>query len=394
MNLLVNTESLVPPLTGIGLYTRHLLAAYRTGLIEGEIHCFAGSRLCSAEQALGRLEQSLHAGPALRRRERRMALLHRVASHTSLPYHLHQYRVRKAFARATRLLPERTIYHEPNYILKPYAGPSVATVHDLSVFHYPEFHPKARVRHLERNLPRTLDRADHVITDSELVRDELLSRFGLRESRVTAIHLGVSEEFRPVEPQHAERVLGTYGLDVGGYTLCVSTFEPRKNVSALLDAYASLPGNLRRRFPLVLAGAKGWLSTEADRKLDRLAARGEVKRLGYVPGPDLPALYSGAAVFVFPSIYEGFGLPVLEAMACGAPVITSIGTSMAEIVDGCATLVNPRETEAMSAGIRQLLDDPGARESLATAGRARASGFTWSGCARRHVEVFRSLRVA
>lgn len=389
LNLLVNAESLVPPLTGIGFYTRHLLHEYARVLSRDDLYCFADNRLAGADECLGRVDR--HSPGAVKRQEQRLALLHRIASRTSLPYRIYQHRNQRAFRRATRALPEGTLYHEPNYILKPFPGAAVVTVHDLSVFHYPQFHPKSRVRHLERNLPRSLDRAAHVITDSELVRHELIERFRLDAEKVSAVHLGVSSAFTPVAAADLKRVLEPYGLSGREYLLCVSTFEPRKNLAGLLDAFSGLSPERRQRHPLVLVGPRGWLSGDTEARLVRLVERGEIVRLGYVPRDHLPALYSGACAFAFPSVYEGFGLPVLEAMACGTAVVTGTGTAMAEVTDGAALLVNPRDTDALRAGILQLLHDPKGRDRLAEAGRRRAADLTWHRCAQRHLDIFKSV---
>lgn len=308
-----------------------------------------------------------------------------------IPYVMKDWRSRRAFRDATKALPSGTVYHEPNYVLQPFAGPAVATVHDLSVYHYPQFHPKARVRHMERYLPRSVETAAHVITDSSLVRRELLERFLLDPDRVSVIPLGVSEDFRPVS--HSERmpVLNKYGLVDGSYLFCVSTFEPRKNLAGLVEAFARLPDRLRKEVPLVLVGSDGWLNGDLARTLRKYEERGEVIRLGYVPGRHLPALYSGTRIFVFPSFYEGFGLPVLEAMACGAPVITSRGTAMEEVTGNCAELVDPVDVDSLTELMACLVDDSAKRSQLSTAGRRQAAEFTWSKCAARHIEVFRSV---
>lgn len=387
LELLVNAEALVPPLTGIGLYTRQLLEEYVRLLPPGSLSCFADNRLTEPSDCLSRIDNQ--SPRAVQARERRLGFLNRLADLTTLPYRLYQFRNRRAFGSAARQLPKGTVYHEPNYILKPFSGPAVTTIHDLSVFHYPQFHPKSRVRHLERYLPATLERASHVITDSELVREELIGQFGLAPSRVSAIHLGVAARFVPVEGRKLREVLDRHGLDAGGYVLSVATFEPRKNLTGLLEAFRALPLALRRRFPLVLVGGRGWRSDDMEARLRRLQQRGEVKRLGYVPREELPALYSGARVFAFPSLYEGFGLPVLEAMACATPVITTEGTSMVEITGEIAERVAGGDTDALAQALRSLLEDDQRCQCMGLAGRKRAAQFTWARCAERHLEIFR-----
>jgi len=388
VNLLLNGESLIRPLTGIGQYTRALINEL-DGAGACRVKCFRGNRVVSGRAAVEAMERGDARPSALA--DRIAGAVHAIASRVAFPYRMHRRAAGEAFRVAARKQPDGTVYHEPNYILKPFDGPSIVTVHDLSILRFPEHHPRARVEYLGENLERSVHGATHVITDAELVRAEVIDRFGIAPERVSAIHLGVDERFQPVALARREVVLARHGIESGGYLLSVGTLEPRKNLTGLLDAFERLPARLRKRFPLVVVGARGWHSEALDARLDSMAARGEVRRAGYVARGDLPALYSGAAVFAFPSVYEGFGLPVLEAMACGAPVLTSRGTTMEEFAGGSVALVDPNDVEAIADGLRALLEDEARRRALGRAGHERSRDLTWRACARRHLELYRRI---
>lgn len=272
------------------------------------------------------------------------------------------------------------LYHEQNYIPLYYDVPLVITIHDLSWIRYPQAHPPDRVRWLQRELPRAIDRAQAILVDSQFIRDEVLTTFGMDTARVHVAHLGVSDAFRPRPAESTAPALAALGLSPGGYLLTVGTIEPRKNLRHLLDAFATLPPALRERFPLVIAGAQGWRSTALLAGLRKLGA--QVRFLGSVERSTLLNLYSGAALFVFPSVYEGFGLPPLEAMASGIPVIVSDRASLPEIVGDAGLTTDPDDPETTAALVRELLEDPRRRADMAQRGIRRAASFDWQRCAR------------
>lgn len=291
-----------------------------------------------------------------------------------------------------RLRPFRDhLFHSPNYFVPPGTGPAIATVHDLSIYRYPETHPAARVRYFRREFPKVLGRVEHLITDSEAVRREVVEQFGWPEHKITAIPLGVDPSFRPRAAEELLPALAAYRLTPGMYSLCVSTLEPRKNIERLLAAYESLPDSLRRSCPLVLAGGRGWLNRDLDRHLDRAQRQGWAHYLGYVSQEHLPAIYAGAKAFCFPSLYEGFGLPVLESMASGVPVLTSNRSSLPEAAGGAAWLVDPEDFDALREGLLNVLTHDQWRAEARMRGLAIVQRMTWDECARRTVGVYRQM---
>jgi glycosyltransferase involved in cell wall biosynthesis len=289
---------------------------------------------------------------------------------------------------ARRFKPD--VYHEPNFIPFKFPGPVVISVHDLSPLRHPDTHPPARVRVMKESLPLAIDMAAAIIVDSEFIKKELIDTFAVPSSKVTAIHLGVSSEYRPRSPADTQERLAAYGLTHGEYMLAVGTLEPRKNLVEGIAAHSGLPATVRKRVPLVIAGMKGWLTSELEARIGDAERRGDVRWLGYVPPGDLPLLYSGARLFIYPSLYEGFGLPVLEAMASGVPVITSDQSSLPEVAGNAAIMVDPRNRGAIREAMQQIIDGQLEAKRYVELGLAQAARFTWQRCAEKTLETYRT----
>jgi alpha-1,3-rhamnosyl/mannosyltransferase len=276
----------------------------------------------------------------------------------------------------------------------PFDGPALTTVHDLSWLSFPEAHPVERVRFLEKHLPETLARADLVLTDSEFIAAEIASRFALPRTKIRAIPLGVDAAYRPRTAEEILATLAKYGLEHSAYLLVVATLEPRKNLARLVRAYAALPTATKARHPLVIVGGRGWLNHELEQTIAPLEASGIVRRLGYVGESELPQIYAGAHAFAFPSLYEGFGLPVLEAMASGVPVVTSRLAPFTEYLGDddvmwCDPFNQATIAEAMSASL-----DARCRERLVARGLHVARRHNWRTTAQAHLAVYDRLREA
>jgi alpha-1,3-rhamnosyl/mannosyltransferase len=230
---------------------------------------------------------------------------------------------------------------------------------------------------MSERLPLAIERAAHILTDSHFQRAEIIGYFGVAPERVTACHLGVGGEFHPRPPAECQAALERHGLRYREYLLAVGTLEPRKNLELVLRAYAQLPAALRERCPLAIAGVVGWNTATLKPQLRSLARSGAIRLLGFVDEADLPAIYAGARLFLYPSLYEGFGLPPLEAMASGVPVITSNCSSLPEVVGEAGVQIDPGDESALCDSMRRLMDDPQAWRRYSEAGLERARGFTW-----------------
>ena len=241
-------------------------------------------------------------------------------------------------------------------------------------------------------LARVRRKADLALVPSLAVKGDVVQRLGLPEDRVVVTSEGCEPRFRPAGPASLGGVAARYGLPAR-YVLAVGTLEPRKNLTTLLHAFARLRqgGDVDPGLQLVLAGARGWLDGPIFRTVRALGLEQTVRFPGFIDDDDLPAVYSGAALFVFPSLYEGFGLPLLEAMACGVPVITSNVASMPEVAGDAALLVDPRDAGGLAAAIARALRDRKLRARLRAAGLARAGQFSWETAARRTLDAYASL---
>jgi glycosyltransferase involved in cell wall biosynthesis len=270
---------------------------------------------------------------------------------------------------------------------------SVATIHDLGYLHLPGEHTPA-TRWLWRiSNGWSARRATRVVAISGATRDDLVRHERIPPARISVVHHGRAPWFRPVEDTAAlDTVRARYGLD-RPYLLFVGTLQPRKNLERLLIAFDRVAAE-RPELGLALVGAGGWQRERLDRALADVCARDRVRLLGYVPDQDLPSLYAGSLGLAFPSLYEGFGLPALEAMACGAPVLTSATSSMPEVVGEAGLLVDPLDVDAIAAGLARLADDPSLRCELGRRGLAQAAGFTWERAARETLAVLHAAYAA
>jgi alpha-1,3-rhamnosyl/mannosyltransferase len=375
LRVAVNAVALLSPFAGVAAYIRNLMSALAAS---GEVRprYFYGARW--SDQLLSRVPSGVATARKLLR------------SWLPLSWELSRYVQRAAFAAEVRQ-GKFDLYHEPNYLLLSERLPAVVTVHDLSFVHYPETHPAGRVRVVNRRLPRSLNIARAVITDSFAVREEIIRHYQVPAEKVHAVHLGVSPLFRPRESAALSPLLRRFELQQDRYLLSVGTLEPRKNLVRVLRAFAQLPATLRDRFPLVVVGAAGWRDAPIFAELGPLERNRQVRVLGYVDDQTVAALYAGARAVVYASLYEGFGLPIVEAMASGAPVLTSNIGCMKEVGENAALLVDPHDTEAVAGGMRRLLEDNAERERLRAAAIARAGDFSWDRCARETLAVYRRV---
>jgi alpha-1,3-rhamnosyl/mannosyltransferase len=272
------------------------------------------------------------------------------------------------------------LYHEPNFIPFDCDLPTVITVHDLSVLLHPEWHPARRIAHYESGFRRGLERCRHLFTVSEFSKREVVEVLGWPRDRVSVTPNGVRPGLRRMQGAALTAGLRQLGLQEG-YLLHVGTLEPRKNLLLLMRAYCALPPAVRERHPLVLAGGMGWNSANVHEYLWRHGKHKGVRWLGYVAEGLFPALYSGARGLVFPSLYEGFGLPPVEMLACGGAVVASTAEAVAEVTGGQAHLVDPLDEGGWRDAMLRLCLDDDWRQTLGAGAEDAASRFTWQRCA-------------
>jgi glycosyltransferase involved in cell wall biosynthesis len=282
------------------------------------------------------------------------------------------------------------LYHEPNYLAFDFDGPTVITVHDLSWIRYPHMHPKERVNAMDRYFEPSLRRAQRVITDSHFVKQELVDMFGLSPDIIHPVPLGVEPQYQTHTPEQTRHTLTRLGLVHGHYLLAVGTLEPRKNLQQALRAFMAMPQTVRRNFPLVLVGMKGWHSSQLERQMSPLLAAGEIIQLGYLERQDLIRVTAGACALVYPSVYEGFGLPPLEAMASGVPVIASNVSSIPEVVNDTGLLINPGDVDQLTQAMLVMTQAPDMRDEFARRALAGSRKFSWHRCTQETLSVYRA----
>jgi glycosyltransferase involved in cell wall biosynthesis len=266
---------------------------------------------------------------------------------------------------------------------------AVVTNHDLGYIHYPAAHPVAHRLYLRLSTRWNAWRATHLLADSEATRRDIVAHCHVPNEKITVAYLGVDERFRPVrDSRQLEAAMRRYGITVP-FLLYVGTIQPRKNLVRLIEAWARyLRRDPRSTITLVIAGKRGWLTEAIERRAAELNVAGRVKFTGYVADDDLPSLLSGAVGYVLPSLYEGFGIPVLEAQACGTPVLTSAVSSLPEAGGDAALYVDPLDVDSIADGIARLIEDESLRERLRAAGLRRAREWTWERTARQTLDVF------
>lgn len=363
MRVVLCVDALQPQLSGIGRYTWELCKGLTGHREISNLEFYRSHSLISDPERLVRKGR-----PAWHRRQ-----LSRLT----------RSRVRRAL--------RASLVHGPNYFLPLEADTGVITVHDLSTFRYPESHPTDRVAAFERLFASSVSRASHVITDTETVRRELIEQWSVAPGNVSSIPLGVGSEFHQMEAEEVAGTLAVWHLTPGQYGLSVAAFEPRKKIAELICAWERLPRQVRNAYPLVLAGVRGWQNDNLLNLIKRGASEGWLKHIGFVNERDLPHLYAGARLFVYPSIYEGFGLPPIEAMASGVPVVVSNRSCLPEVCGNAARFIDPDDLEALTDAIHASLLDEQWRSMAVGAGLKRARLLTWDGCVRDTVAVYKKV---
>lgn len=281
--------------------------------------------------------------------------------------------------------PATDVFHATRILNPPRRARLTATIHDLTCWLLPDTHLPANVIFEKRYAETIWKRADGLIAVSENSRNDAVRLLGIPQEKIQVIYPGVPETYFSIDQGEVQRVRARFRLE-RPYLLYVGTVEPRKNVDLLLDAYSDLAGSISGEFDLVIAGSHGWASQATMSRLKSPPAN--VRYLGYVPEGDLPALFAGATAFVYPSLYEGFGFPVAQAMAAGVPVITSGVSSLPEITGGAAVLIDPRSRLELRDAMANLLTSPSRLADLRESGRTQARKFSWPTSAAQSLDFF------
>jgi glycosyltransferase involved in cell wall biosynthesis len=289
-----------------------------------------------------------------------------------------------------RLVPGAQLFHATEHLLPPLHGvPTVLTVHDMIFKLFPEHQKRLNFWYLNATMPLYCRRAGAIVTVSESSKQDIVAHYGLDPAKVTVVYEAAAPEFVPASREAVEGIRRRYGLP-GPYAIHVGTIEPRKNLTRLIEALQLLR-EAGLTVPLLVVGGKGWLYDDFFQRLERLEIADAVHFPGYVPSSDLPLLYSAATIAVMPSVYEGFGLPVLEAMACGTPVVSSDASSLPELGGRAARYFDPYDVEAVAETIRKVWVDQDLRAEMRQQGLAQAASFSWQRAATQTWAIYERL---
>jgi len=358
--------TLRPGRTGVGYYTEHLLRHAAEQCLDDELSVVSNAPIETIDPLPARVRK--HVSPSL--------LPRLVWMQTQAP-------------RLLRRLGADVVHFTNGMLPLGTNIPAVVTIHDMSLTMYPAFHPLRRVVLNRPFVNVAATRASAIITVSDSAKRDIVRLYGIDAERVHVVHEAAAPSFRVIrEPFELQRVRERYGL-AERFILYVGTIEPRKNLPTLIEAFARRRRSGDLSHQLVCVGPYGWLSRDIEALIERLGVVDSVRFTGYVPFADLPAIYNLAEMFVFPSIYEGFGLPVIEAMACGTPVITGRVAALNEVAGDAAACVHPLDADSLGAAIVTLASNRDGREELARRGLQRARHFSWDRAAAETLAIYR-----
>lgn len=373
MRIALNARILLAPLTGIGCYVAGLAhALQRRGDVE--LFFFQG----------GGWSRTLPETP-LPGYSRLSLVARRVIPGA---YHLRRLIEQRRFDTGLRRAPV-DLYHEPSLWPLDFDGPMVMTLHDLTHLRYPGTQPRDRLAEIERRIGKGVERAKRILVDSTFIGREVADHFGLPQQKIVVAPLGCSPVFAPRDERQTAETLRRHGLVHRQYLLCVATLEPRKNLGLALRAHAQLPEELRARHPLLLAGMRGWGRNAMASDLRQALASGHVRLAGYLEQSDLADIIASARALIYPSLYEGFGLPVLEAMKSGTPVIISNRAALPEVAEGAGMIVDAENAGELAEAMRRIIEDDHEWRIRREAGLIRAADFSWERCAEITAQAYR-----
>jgi glycosyltransferase involved in cell wall biosynthesis len=283
------------------------------------------------------------------------------------------------------------LFHSPDFTLPPTLPgvPTLLTVHDLSFIRDPDSAWPSLRAYLMKTVPRSVQRATHILADSQATKDDLIDLFKTPPEKISVLYSGVDARFKPIRAgAEIDRVRAKYKIGPQPFALSIGTLQPRKNYRRLIEAYAKLN---QSDLELVIGGGKGWMFDDIFAQAKDLRLADRVHFIGFVADEDLPALYSAANLFVYVSLYEGFGLPLLEAMACGTPIISSNTSSLPEVIGDVGLQVDPKNVEEITHAMKQMIDRSELRDQSRAAGLDRVQRFTWTSAAQKLLAIYDRL---
>jgi glycosyltransferase involved in cell wall biosynthesis len=371
-NVIVNAIPLRGQMNGIGRYVKSLFNEL-VGYSDLDIEFFYGTYFSK------KLQNDVAINPSI------------IGSIKKIPFYywLREFYMSSVIKSKTK--KKKCIYHNPNFISYKMDASIVTNVHDISFIKYPKYHPKKRVEFLTKHIKQSIEVSDFIITDSNFIKEEIIEYFKIDSERIISIPLAAGNNFKKINDNECNLILSSYGLSYKKYFLSVSTLEPRKNIISAIRAYDKLPNKIQKEYPFVIVGAEGWLNSQFYNLINSLISKKKIILLGHIKEEDLPFLYSGAKLFIYPSIYEGFGLPILEAFASGVPVITSNRSSINEIAEKSALIVNPLNIDEIYNGFLNIIDNPSYEKELVDAGLLRAKKYTWNKTAQMTNMIYQKL---
>ncbi len=364
----IDAVALLSPFTGIGRYSYEISKFLLKEDFDIRFYYgFFSKKLINKESSYGKIKDSFFKNALLKR-----ALKKVLFSYT-------KYLYKKNF----------DLYWQPNYIPSPFVKSKkcIVSVHDFSFVHNPSWHPKERIEYFEKNFFKNIKRADRIITGSNFTKKEIENILGIKEDKIEVVHHGVNHDlYRP----YSKNILNTFKKEFNlpdKFFLFVGSVEPRKNLIFLLKVYLNLPKDIKREYKLIIAGFKGWENRQIKKLIEK--EKNNIFYLGYLKDIQLAFLYNLAFAFIYPSLYEGFGIPPLEAMACKTPVIVSNSSSLVEVCENSSLYVDPKDEKSLKEAILKMIEDEKLREGLRERGYNRAKRFTWDKSAKEHIKIFK-----
>jgi alpha-1,3-rhamnosyl/mannosyltransferase len=376
MKILIDAIPMTGLLTGIARHLRNLYSAMAL-MDQVDLSYFAGKTLVKSMPPLAESDKWQKATSAVWNLPDPVVFGLRAAHWLKYEHNLNRICRKKSF----------NIYHETAFTpAKLSIIPTVYSIYDLSLRRYRETHPRERVWFFEYFIKRRMQFANHILTSCEFIRQEVIEEFKVPPSMVTAVLLAPDPLFGHCNADSVKTIKIKYNLP-DSYLLFVSSLEPRKNIDLLIEALQIANTDV----PLVLVGWHGWGDKEWFKKIKATDLKNRIYVTGHIPDDDLKAIYNGALALVYPSLYEGFGLPIVEAMACGCPVICSNAASMPEVAGDAAILIDPGRSDELAAAIETVVHDSEIRKTLVEKGFKQAGRFTWEQTARKNLEVFKMV---